>query len=654
MDYKLGIFYVIILVMEKLDSFGEDEESLDRFKRRLERNVEVPLNLRPTRVPRATFNVRRNWDDSGADLSALRSEEKVSGGRWLTRFFFGTLIFFLATLAVAFWVLFYSTNIVSANNIDLEVKGPTQLRSGEELNLETTVRNRNKVTLRDVSLTITYPAGTVDSLETIKDLPLWRQPITDLDPGQSAIVGSRAVLYGAQNSTQKIVLKIEYHIPDSNAVFTKELEYQVLIGSGTIDLTYELPAETNSGKTFSSDLRLSSNSKSVLRQVALKIEYPAGFNFQSADPSPTAGDQIWYLGDLAPGVVRDIKIIGSLSGQSEELKSFKVTVGLDKTGGTGDISSEYGNLFKTVNLKKDFISVGLNLSGKTSLTPGENLDGSINWANNLPDKVIDGSLELFLSGGALDKRSVDSNNGFYNSLTNSILWDKTTIPDLGSMNPGDKGFSSFGFNVLPASQFSGGNIPPIGLRLVFKGTRVSADQLNEDVVSVTEKSLKIGTLVQFASVGTYFVGPFKNTGPLPPKVGEETTYTVTWSVTNPTNSVKQARIVGNLPNYVKWLSSVAPLDEKLSYDKTSNKVVWDLGTIEPGSTSGLPSRQASFQVSIIPSLSQLGETVDLVKGISFEGVDSVTNARTTLTVPVVDTRLLSDPSFSYGQEKVVE
>jgi hypothetical protein len=640
--------------MEKLDSLGEDEESLDRFKRRLERNVPVPLNLRPTRLPRATFNVRRNWDEEGTDLSTLKTEEKESGGRWLNKFFWGTLIFFLATLAVAFWVLFYSTNIVSANNIDLEVKGPTQLRSGEELNLETTVRNRNKVTLRDVSLTITYPAGTVDSLETIKDLPLWRQPMVNLDPGQSAIVGSRAVIYGAQNSTQKIVLKIEYHIPDSNAIFTKELEYQVLIGSGTIDLSYDLPAETNSGKTFSSDLRLSSNSKSVLRQVSLKIEYPIGFNFQSADPSPTAGEQVWYLGDLAPGSVRDIKIVGSLSGQSEELKSFKVIVGLDKAGGTGDISSEYGNLFKTVNLKKDFISVNLNLSGKTALTPGENLDGSINWANNLPDKVIDGSLELFLSGGALDKRTVESSNGFYNSLTNSILWDKTTIPDLGQMNPGDKGLSSFSFTVLPSSQFSGGNIPPIGLRLVFKGTRVSSDQLSEDVVSETEKSLKIGTLVQFASVGTYFVGPFKNTGPLPPKVGEETTYTITWSITNPTNSVKQARVVGDLPNYVKWLSSVAPIDENVRYDKTSNRVVWDVGTIEPGTTTGLPSRQASFQVSIIPSLSQLGETVDLIKNLSFGGVDSVTGAKTVLSLPFVDTRLATDPSFSYGQEKVVE
>lgn len=640
--------------MEQLNSFGEDEESLDRFKRRLERNVKDPLTLKPTRVPRATFNVRRNWDDEGGDLSTLSTQGEKVSGRWLSKFFWATLIFFLATVAVAFYVLFYSTNIVSGNNIDLEIKGPTQIRSGEELNLETTIRNRNKITLNNVSLTITYPAGTVDSLETAKDLPLGREVVPDLNPGQSAVVGSRAVIYGDQNSSQKIIFKIEYHIPDSNAVFTKEAEYQVLIGSGTVDLTYDLPAEINSGKVFSSNLRITSNSKTVLRQVAVKLEYPAGFNFESSDPNPTAGQQVWFLGDLAPGVSRNIKINGSLSGQNEELKPFKVSVGLDKTEGTGNLSPLYGSLSKTINLKKDFVAVAIDLGGQSSLTPGDILKGTINWDNNLSDKVINGSLELFLSGSAIDKRTVDSNNGFYNSLTNSILWDKTTIPDLGLVNPGEGGQAKFSLETLPLGSLPGGAIPAVNLRLVFKGTRVTSGAQDEDIVSEAAKSLKIGTLARFASGGAYFVGPFKNTGPIPPKVGEETTYTVTWSVTNPTNQIKQARVVGNLPTYVKWLSSISPLDEKVIYDKTNNEVAWNLGTIDPGTVDGGPSRQVSFQLSITPSLSQVNEAVELIKNISFGGTDAVTGVKINLSAPAISTRLTADPSFVSGQEKVVE
>lgn len=645
--------YVIILVMSEPLPL-EEEDSLERFRRRLSRNVKDPLTLRPTRLPRTTFNVRRDWGGANVDLSELAEPRGKVSNHWAFKFFLGALIFFLATSAVAFYVLFYSTNIVSANNIDLEVKGPTQLKSGEELTLETTIRNRNKVTLRDVNLTITYPPGTVDSQETSKELLLWREAFADLDPGQSSVVGSRAIIYGAQNSNQVINLKIEYRIPDSNAVFTKELTYQVLIGSGTLDLTYDLPLEINSGKNFTSRLKITSNAKSVLRQVALKIEYPTGFNFQTAEPRPLGGDNLWYLGDLVPGATREFEITGNLTGLSEEIKSFKVTVGLDKTGGDGEISTEYGSLFKTINLKKDFVSVNLGFGGKKYLAPGERLDGVISWKNNLADKVTNGTLELIFSGQAVDNRTVESASGFYNSLTRSIIWDKSTIPSLGVIEPGAGGTTDFSLAVLPLSSLPSGTIPPVELQLVFRGTRVTSQQQSEDILSETESSFKIGTLANFKAGASYSVGPFRNTGPIPPKVGEETTYTITWSVFNSTNQIKSGRVVGQLPLYVKWLSATSPLDEKVIYDRNNNEVIWDLGVIEPGSDTALPVREASFQVSIIPSLSQVGEIVELVKAINFGGADALTGARINLSSANLNTRLIADPSYTYGQELVIE
>jgi hypothetical protein len=640
--------------MSNPGSYEEGDDSLERFQRRLGRNVKDPLTLRPTRLPRGTFNVRRDWAEENSNSSPLATSKEKASSHWVFKFFLIALVFFLATSAVAFYVLFFSTNIVSANNIDLEVKGPTQLQSGEELTLETTVRNRNKVTLRDVSLTITYPQGTVDPLEAGKDLPIWRESLVDLDPGQSVVVGSRAIIYGAQNSNQQMTLKIEYHIPDSNAVFTKELVYQVLIGSGTLDLTYDLPSEINSGKNFSSKLKITSNAKSVLRQVALKIEYPSGFNFQSADPDPLTDNNIWYLGDLAPGASRSFEINGNLTGQSEEIKSFKVTVGLDKTGGSGDISTEYGSLFKTIDLKKDFVSVSLNFNNKTSLSPGERLDGSISWKNNLSDRVTNGSLELVFSGGAVDNRSVDSSTGFYNSLTKSIIWDKSNLPSLRSMDPGEGGSTNFSLAVLPLERLPSGTIPPVELQLIFKGTRITSEQQSESIVSETKSSFKIGTLAKFVAGVAYSVGPFRNTGPLPPKVGEETTYTITWSAFNSSNQIKQGRVVAQIPLYVKWLSVTSPLDEKVIYDRNNNEVIWDLGTIEPGRDSDLPTREASFQISITPSLSQIGNTVELVKDISFVGTDALTGNKINLSAPNLNTRLLGDPSYTYGQENVVE
>ena len=44
-------------------------------------------------------------------------------------------------------------------------------------------------------------------------------------------------------------------------------------------------------------------------------------------------------------------------------------------------------------------------------------------------------------------------------------------------------------------------------------------------------------------------GTFTNTGPIPPKAEAETTYTVTWAVTNPLNNLTDVRVSAILPSY---------------------------------------------------------------------------------------------------------
>lgn len=637
--------------MAELSNGDKESSSLDRFRKRLERGSEDGLTLRSTRLPKASFDLRHDWGSEEAITQRQPINDKTSSG-WLFKIFLGALFFFLATLAVAVYVLFFSTNIVSTNNIVMDIKGPNQVRSGDELDLETIITNRNKVTLRDVSLTITYPAGTIESGGEGKNLPLWRQDLDDLTPGQSLTVGSKAVLFGAQNSEQTINLKIEYHIPESNAVFTKEIAYKVQIGSATLDLSFDLPAEINSGKNFEAQLKIVSNAQTLLKQTAVKVEYPTGFVFQSASPDPVAGNNVWFIGDLSPGVSREIKINGSLSGQNEEVKSFKLLAGLDRSGGQGELDVEYGSLFKTVNLKNDFVSVSLRVN--PTLNPGGQLQGIINWENNLVDKVTNGIVELFLSGEAINKKTVTGRDGFYNSLNNTIVWDKGEIGNLALINPGEGGSTQFSLSALPLANLPSGSNQAINLRLVFRGTRINTDETSEEIFSETEKTVKLGSLAQFASRVVYSVGPFKNIGPLPPKVGEETSYTVTWSIFNPTNQIRNGRVRVELPIYVKWLSNFSPLDERVIYDNTNREIVWNLGEIEPTGSIDRPTREVSFQVSFIPSLGQRHQEVDLTKEATFTGVDSVTGEAISFTRTPVDTRISTDPGYSYGMEKVIE
>jgi hypothetical protein len=122
-----------------------------------------------------------------------------------------------------------------------------------------------------------------------------------------------------------------------------------------------------------------------------------------------------------------------------------------------------------------------------------------------------------------------------------------------------------------------------------------------------------------------------------------TTYTVTWTVTNPLNNLTGATVVATLPPYMKWLNNVSPDSEKVSYDSNTNQITWNVGNVSSGAGSISPAREVSFQVSILPSVSQIGSTPDLIEQAT---VSSIFQA--------VTTELSNDPYFKADTSKVVK
>jgi hypothetical protein len=364
------------------------------------------------------------------------------------------------------------------------------------------------------------------------------------------------------------------------------------------------------------------------------------------------------LGDLVPGTEKEISFTGSLTGQSGDLKSFKVLAGLASGGGQDQISLEYGNLFQTVNLKRDFVSAGIYLADESGrdqvIFPSGKLTGDIVWRNNLADKVINSSFDLKLAGPLINKRTVQASAGFYNSIANAISWDERTLPELKITPPDEGGQASFSFNLLPLSSGSDSSVKEIKLQLTFRGTRLTGENQTEEIVTKTEKTIKVSTLAQLTAKSVYHTGPFKNTGPLPPQVGQETTYTVNWTVSNTINDLGNATVRTILPPSVKWLGQISPLDEKVVYNQTSGELVWNLGAVSSGVGYDSPARQVSFQISLLPSLSQVGKPFNLTGQTTLSSQDLFTGATITRTASPVSTELATDPNFVDGQELIIE
>ncbi|MFA5736606.1 MAG: hypothetical protein WCX70_00155 [Candidatus Paceibacterota bacterium] len=604
--------------------------------------------LKSTLLPPKKFIGQTDWD---IPIQKAKPEKKTLTSSFLFKVFVFSIIFFVISIAIATYLFFGGFNIISGRNIEIKIQGPSIVRAGDEVNLQATIVNNNKVPLDSVSLIFSYPVGTLNVLDRASVFPVDEQKIGIIDKNQIVNVSSRAIIFGERNSDQEIMVTMEYRLPDSNAIYTKEKIFKFVMGSSPIDLSLNLPEELNAGQEFPLIIKLSSNSETVLKNVSLTLEPPAtGFMFKNAEPEPLPGGNIWTLGDIPAGGERIIKVNGILEGQDEDIKSFKVKVGSSPLGGASGDNFEYGEAFASVVIKRSFVNFGLNINGSSRpevvVRPQGKILINLKWGNNLSDRLLDNKITVKLIGDIIDKYSIISNEGFYNSINNTITWDKTNTPGLSELDPGETGNSSFEFKLVNFNQADILTNPSFEIEAFFEGQRITVGQLSERVTNDSQKLVKIETESIFTAKSVYSLGPLKNSGPVPPRVGQETTYSIVWSVSNTTNNLDEAQIKTNLPAYINWVGMSSPADEKIIYNPNTREVSWQLGKVAAGAGQRESMREAYFQVSITPSLSQLGQLVKLTDIASFQATDSFTKTIITKRNEEVTTELIDDPNFS--------
>jgi hypothetical protein len=117
-------------------------------------------------------------------------------------------------------------------------------------------------------------------------------------------------------------------------------------------------------------------------------------------------------------------------------------------------------------------------------------------------------------------------------------------------------------------------------------------------------------------------------GELPPQVGKETTYELTFRVTNSSNSFTGALVTAFVPlgagGYVD--GSVTPSLEagRTTYDPATGKLTWRLGSVPAHAGSFTAARQMAFKVRVVPSAADVGRSVPLLKNLKYQASDLFT------------------------------
>jgi len=637
----------------------EDKNRIDKLQKKLySRNYENPDSTERSGFEDNQKDIPKNWNaEDGQKLEELlqRQREEHEEGVLFKKILIGAIVFFVLALGVAGFMFFGSSSRISSGNIDIQVGAPTSIAGGEELSMEIIIKNRNATSLEGVNLQIEYPEGSRVAGNVTEELLRQRESVGSIPAGGEVRKTVKGVLFGEKDSIKEINIILEYRLTGSSALFFKEKKYEVAIKSSPVIMTVSYPNEVTSGQEVEFVFSISSNTTETLRNVLVRAEYPFGFSFTSSDPQPAEGDYVWRIGDLSPSDRRTIKVRGTLQGQNEEERTFRFGIGLEGQV-PNIIAPEFATLSESIIIKKPFLDLAISLAGNSTQEYvsrlGERVQVNVVWTNNLTAPVLNAKLEARISGQAFDRSSVSIlGTGFYRSSDNTIIWQSPASPEFGRIEPGQKGVSSFSFTSLPSLPSSLFN-QEINVEFFMTGEQVLEGGRPQTISSSAVRKVKLGSNLSLAGRIVRSIGPFENSGPIPPRADTPTTYTVVWSASNSLNDVQNARVEAVLPSYVSWVELTSPSSERITFNPTTRQVVWAIGDIKAGTGIGTAPREVSFQISLTPSLNQVGTSPTLVQEMRITGTDTFTNRNLDSTRPAMTTRINTDPSFKQGDEIV--
>lgn len=586
-------------------------------------------------------NVPKDWASSKAPIERPRRRK----GSVYKKIFIGSIIFFVFALLFALFRFILGGNAISANTISVDITARSFVDSGEELDVFVDVSNQTKTKLELVDVVLEYPEGAGGDIvridESIGEVPAYKK-----------VTQKFAIIFIGQEGEDRIIkTTMFYRLPDSDAVFQKEAEHSVKISSAPTAIILEVPDRTTQNQEIEIVARVSFNSEQSITEGLLKMNYPFGFEFVSAEPEPTSGDDIWTL-DLSQGndelsrgetKVSIRGIIGGLTGQEQ---TFSAQFGLPKDDPQNEFATIFNSVSKVIAIDQPFLNVELVVEGSSddiNIDSNDRVQGKVFWKNSTEEDIENAQISLVFSGSAYADDTVSSQQGFFNSIDNEILWSADTSENMELIPSGRNGY--FSFSLEPVDLISsGGYIKNPEIDLVVSVNGVQDGQVNS-ALNVDSLTLRVNSDLYILPSVTHYSGPFKNTGSMPPEAEKKTTYTIGMKIVNSSNYISNARVTTKLPSYVEWTGGISPKTEKVTYNSVTREVNWAVGDIEDGiGTPAKPAKEAYFQVEITPSKSQTGDIPDLTSQFSIFGNDTFTDNLLTDTYKPLTTKILNDSS----------
>jgi uncharacterized repeat protein (TIGR01451 family) len=582
------------------------------------------------------------WAEKGQGLGQ-EERKAVRIGVW-------ALFSILGVIVVLLGAFLLKQALYSDTKISVAITGPKDARSGKLLTYEIAYSNDNWLDLKNASIRLTYPENfKPEETANLKS----EGPTAGIIPlGNISSHGSgKVVLNGRMYSPKGALIYLKADLvysPSSLSVqFVSKSQIGISVSSSPIAVEVIAPQNVSTGDEVNYLVTYKNEGNETFENLRIRAEYPEGFSFASSEPSPFEANNIWYVGSMAPGQSGKIVIAGKLEGNRDQTKKVGISAGIVENGNFVSMSDEEA-VTRIVSSPLS-ISQTVNGLGNLNVNAGQNLAFTINYRNNGSTGLRDVIVTEKLDSPALDYTTLNKEGGSYDERNKIITWKASDYPQLKNLKPGDGGEIRFMIrvkDVIPVNGSNDKNFVVSSLAKIDSPDIPTPISMNK-IVSGNRMDMKLNSKLVLDVKGYYTDPNIPNSGPIPPKIGQETTYTIHWIARNVSNDISGTRVEAFLPTSATATGKFFPGDGKVVYNERSNSIVWDIGGMDAGTGILSSPKEVSFQVRITPSPEQFGQEIGLLNESTITAKDLFTGENLKSEVSRKTTNLPEDASLNF-------
>jgi uncharacterized repeat protein (TIGR01451 family) len=543
----------------------------------------------------------------------------------LTKFLW-RFIGFLFLLTIVSWggFLWWRANPTAPGKpLVISLETQEKITSGAENCFKVLYENIGRVPIASLSISLNLP----ESFQIKETKPAVTSGnewiLSPLAAGSDGVIDVCGTFRSTVLGTEKIQAVFTYRSANFNSDFQDIVGANIVVDRSVVSLTAAGPTEAVVGDPVSYEIKIKNTGTEKIENIRLRPILPEVFTLTSSNPNFSETDStFWNIASLETEAEQTFILTGSFTSSASGIIPMIFESGFLDSDNTFIKQGE--NKVET-NVVGGELNFGLIINGSTkdqTINPGGRLRLSLNY-NNQGQETLTGvnfTIEAQTDGRTLpiDFSLSDLADGVQNN--NSINWGSKEIFALTSLAAAAAGNID---SVLVLNKTIDAALADVFTLQVKASINQIGSTVTTRTISSTPITIKINSDTSLAAEARYYDadGAPVGSGPLPPKVGETTTFRIFWTINNTLHDLKNLSTTMTMPAGVAWINNVQADTGSLTFNEITKQVSWKISTLLK--TSSLIT--AWFDVAITPAEKDVGYFYTLANPTALETTDVFTN-----------------------------